>query len=539
VSGPALFLGRIGRLLGGSTGGAVGVERGAGVVRISTEGGAPVAGASLRELVESQGMAGRGAAAMLEGNEVLVRRLTLPPMKKSDVRASLTLECRNLVGYPIEEAVIRHEVLGRSAQGPGTDVLVAVAPRRAVLETCRALEAAGLTPAHLTIRPVALRALLRSLPSLDREEAVAYLDLGPRESHISIFRGDEIRFTRECGVGVASFVDALRSIVVPGQGVRLLDAAEAESLLSEQGVAGTEKDGGREGGIPASAVAIMLRPSLERLVRELWNSIDYVHEQFQGSSVSRIALLGETARVPGLAPYLSGVLKMPVHVVDPGSGVADAALGRGAVAGLCLLETGAVDFLESAGAGAAHRLAEAIPQRIAVAAAAVLLLSISLPAELTLQRERSRVAGLEAKLQGLGEYSETVGRFREARETEARSAAVMAGLRGGTPPWSEVLRDLSHRVGTEARIVSLAPAEPGPEGGAPDASVPAPAEGTELRIEGLVARERLRPEQPLGELMASLERSPYVDRVELQTCQAVGPLQSRFVLSARLVRGTP
>jgi hypothetical protein len=37
--------------------------------------------------------------------------------------------------------------------------------------------------------------------------------------------------------------------------------------------------------------------------------------------------------------------------------------------------------------------------------------------------------------------------------------------------------------------------------------------------------------------MASLESSPYVDQVALQTCQGVTAAESRFVLEARLTSG--
>ncbi|HEX3113683.1 MAG TPA: pilus assembly protein PilM [Candidatus Eisenbacteria bacterium] len=533
MSGAQAFTRRLGALLGESSRALIGVERGQGWARVLAPGEPPRAGTSIRELVEALGLDGRSAAAMLEGSEVVVRRLTLPPMKGADLRAALALECRNLIGYPIEEAVIRHEVLGPSVQGTGVDVLVAVAPKRAILESIRALESAGLVPRRLTIRATALRSLLRSARSLDREEEVAYLDLGPRESHITIFRGDEIRFTRECGVGVASFIDALRSIVVPGQGVRLLDAGDAESLLLSHGVVG----GGEErpsSEIPASAVLVMLRPSLERLTRELWNSVDYVHEQFHGQTVSKIALLGETARVPGLAAYLAGVLKMPVETVDSES--QGGALAWGAVAGLGHLDPGAIDFLEPSNLGPLSRVAEAVQPRVAIAATLVLLLSVSLPAEMSVQRERARVMDLERKLASVAPYADQVVRFREARSEEASSDAVMASLRGPTPAWAEVLRDLSHRVGSDARLLSVALVEPKPEDADAAAAATTPGAVT-IRIEGLVKRERLRPEAPLGDLMASLESSPYVDQVALQTCQAMGPAQSRFVLEARLTSG--
>ncbi|HET9941155.1 MAG TPA: pilus assembly protein PilM [Candidatus Eisenbacteria bacterium] len=532
MTGARAFTRRLGALLGETSRALIGVERGQGWARVFAPGGPPSAGTSVRELVEALGLGGRSAAAMLEGSEVVVRRLTLPRMKGGDLRAALALECRNLIGYPIEEAVIRHEVLGPSVQGAGVDVLVAVAPKRAVLESIRALESAGLVPRRLTIRAVALRSLLRSARSLDRDEDVAYLDLGPRESHITIVRGDEIRFTRECGVGVASFIDALRSIVVPGQGVRLLDAGEAETLLLSHGVlGGREEQPSSE--IPASAVLVMLRPSLERLTRELWNSVDYVHEQFHGQTVSKIALLGETARVPGLDSYLAGVLKMPVETVDSEQG---GTLAWGGVAGLSHLDPGAIDFLEPSDLGPLSRVAEAVQPRVAIAATALLLLSVSLPAEMSVQRERARITDLERKLASVAPYADQVVRFREARSEEASSDALMASLRGPTPAWAEVLRDLSHRVGPDARLTSVALVEPKPEDADAEAAATTPGAMT-IRIEGLVKRERLRPEAALGGLMASLETSPYVDRVELVTCQAVGPAQSRFVLEARLSSG--
>jgi Tfp pilus assembly protein PilN len=276
----------------------------------------------------------------------------------------------------------------------------------------------------------------------------------------------------------------------------------------------------------------MLRPSLERLTRELWNSVDYVHEQFHGQTVSKIALLGETARVPGLAAYLAGVLKMPVETVDFES---EGALAWGAVAGLGHLDPGAIDFLEPSHLGPLSRVAEVVQPKVAIAATAVLLLSVSLPAEMSVQRERARVTDLEHKLATVAPYADQVVRFREARSEEASSDAVMASLRGPTPPWSEVLRDLSHRVGTDARLMSVALVEPKPDD-ADAAAATVPGVAT-IRIEGLVRRERLRPEAPLGTLMASLEQSPYVDQVALVTCQAVGAAQSRFVLEARLTSG--
>lgn len=485
----------------------------------------------LRDLVLEGGLRGRPAAALLEGNDVLVRRLSLPPLRRRDLLAALTLECRRHVPYPLEEAEIRFETLGPSTQTPGgQDLLVAVAPRRAVEEARKTLEDAGLGPAVLTIRPVVIRALVRSMPP-EGDEATAYLEMGTRESQITVLRGDEIRFTRDCGVGVGSFADALRSIVVPGQGTVALGAEEAERLLFACGVPRPDRDGIAPEGVPLAAVSVMLRPILERLVRELWNSLDYVHEQFHGQAVARVRLLGEGTAIPGLAEHLSGILKIPVERADT-YGERGGGLEWTSASGLARVAPGGINFLEPAGAGAAYRIAEAVPQRVAVAAAALLLVSVALPAQVTLVRERQRVAALESEIASIAPHRSQVERFRAARRLEERSRILHARLSAGAPVWSEVLRDLSHRVGRDARLVSVAFVRPRDEA-AVTLAEPVPG-GRTVRIEGLLRRDGYRSERELAELMDAVERSPWWRDVRLVSAQAMGPGRTRFALLATI-----
>jgi type IV pilus assembly protein PilM len=523
--------------------GLVGVERsgdGYRVVDSRVEAGEDGARAyrPLRDLVLERKLRGRPAAAILEGMDVFVRRLSLPPLRRQDLLPALTLECRTHVPYPLEEAEIRFEVLGPSDQASGgRDVLVAVAPRAAVEEARRALEESGLRPVALTIRPVAMRALVRSTPPSSRGEVTAYLDMGERESQISVFRDDEIRFTRDCGVGIASFTDALRSIVVPGQGTIALGADEAERLLFACGVPRPERDGLAPEGVPVAAVSIMLRPILERLVRELWNSLDYVHEQFQGQAVTRVRLTGEGMAIPGLAEHLAGILKIPVDRADSH----DERGGRlewTPAGGLARLHPGGINFLEPARAGAAYRIAEAIPQKVALAVAVVLLVSVALPAQVTLVRERQRVTALESELAGVAPHRSQVEAFRGARRMEERSRVLHARLSGGTPRWSEVLRDLGHRVGRDARLVSLAFVERPREGSALPDVAPLAGDGERtVRIDGLLRRDGYRSERELAELMDSLERSPWWRDVRLVSAQAAGPGRTRFTLLASVSEG--
>jgi type IV pilus assembly protein PilM len=502
---------------------------------------------ALRDLVSELGLRGKNAAAAVSGSDVVIRRMSLPEMSRSDLLAALALECRKYINFPIEDSEFRYEIVGRSDRGGNRELLlsVCVAHRRRIAEIRETLEESGLRACLLTSRPVALRALVRAAGMMPSEEVVAYLDIGGANTHITVLKGSDIRFSREFGVGGATLTEALRAIVVPGHGTIELSYEEAEALKRAHGIPIGPEEAGHAGRIPLSAVSIMLRPILERLARELWNSFDYCNEQFQGEAVSRLVLLGAGARVRNLADYLTGVLKIPVVRADLAESMGEVARPsrRKASAGaeppselglgLALTERGAPNFATPSGAGIPYRLAEAIPQRIAAAAAAVLLFSVALPSHINVVNERLKLEGLKGNLAGLASKTEAVRRFRAAREEETRLHDLLAHLTGGQVLWSYALRDLSHRIGPDVRLTLLEVLEP--QAGttaAGTAAAPGDRPARQIRLTGLLHTQDRRPEDVVGELMQSLERSPVFGQVRLEGCQAVSTSVSSFVMTA-------
>jgi hypothetical protein len=198
-----------------------------------------------------------------------------------------------------------------------------------------------------------------------------------------------------------------------------------------------------------------------------------------------------------------------------------------------MLGRGSLNFLEPATTGMSYRIAEAIPQRIAIGVAAMLLLSVSLPAQVSVLRERQEVGRLQSALISLEPRTDALRRFRAAREEETRLQDLLARLSGGQVLWSFVLRDLSHRIGPNARLTAIEVVDP-----APPANNAAP--GTEpprrrLRLTGLLKTgDTERPEKGLGELMQVLAQSRVVEQVQLEGCQAISTSLSSFTLTAVL-----
>lgn len=496
---------------------------------------------ALAAMVAELGAAGRPAVAALSGPDIVVRRLSMPAMRQADLRSALELECRRHVNYPIAEAEIRFELLEPASKGRELSVLVVIAPRRRVEERRALVLSAGLRPWAITVAAAGLRADLERRGALAPNEVVAYLDIGTDASQIVVLKGRDIRFSRDLAFGQQTLAAALRQIVVPGVGTVERTPEAAEELLRTSGVPLGAEEANFVDGVPLAAVGIMLRPTLERLVRDLWNSFDYCNEQFLGEAVSRVVLLGPGARLRNLAGYLGGVLKMPVRAADDPSQRGAEMAGNGheglveATASGVMLASISRDTLNFSAGGPGEGIswiAEAVPAPAVAAAAALLIVSIAAPAEIQNAQVRQRVATLRHGLEQLGSQSSAVAQFRAERAEEARLEALMARLTGSQVVWSTLLRDLSHRIGADVRLTAvevLDPAAATPSGAAPVAPEP-----RSLRISGLLRTEGAPAERTLAALMNSLGSSPEFDQVRLEGCERVAPGLSGFTLTARL-----
>ncbi len=491
---------------------------------------------------------GRPAIAALSGPDIVVRRLSMPVMRPADLRSAIELECRRHVNYPLAQAEITHEALGRNASGREQSVLVVIAPRRRVEERRALLHSAGLRPWSITVPAVGLRADLERRGALVSTEVVAYLDVGVESSQIVVLKGRDIRFSRDLAFGLQTMAGALRQIVVPGVGTVDRSPEAAEELLRSSGVPLGVDEATFIEGVPLSAVSVMLRPTLERLVRELWNSFDYCHEQFLGEAVTSVVLLGPGARLRNLGRYLSGVLKMPVVAADqPREGESpdvESSQEGSAASGVALasISRDTLNFLGGSPEGVLAAAIEIVPSPAVAAAAALLVLSIAAPAEVQNAKARQRVASLREDLQALATQSVAVARFRAAREEEARLQALVGRLTGSQVVWSSVLRDLSHRIGADVRLTNVEVIDPATGGAAtgatPASAAPATPPARSLRLSGLLRSSSGAGGDPtervLAALLQSLGASPIFDQVRLDGCERVAPELSTFTLTARL-----
>jgi type IV pilus assembly protein PilM len=482
---------------------------------------------------------------LIAGLDVVLRRTTMPEMSRADLLSALTLEAHKHVPFPAEHIALDVERLGTSAEPGRSELLVAACDRRHLSEVHRLLVDAGLKVLGLTVPPLAFRSVMRHTRMAGSDEVTAVFDVGMRATTLCIFKRDELRFSRELSMGSEAFTEALRTIIVPGQATVTLTHEEAERLKLEHGIPMGEDEKKVAGGIPLAHVAIMLRPALERLAREIWGSFDYCNEEFFGESVQRVFLTGRGARLRNLAPYLEGVLKVPVTLLDLGRDViswseAGQEPGPGSLGfapALALEDFTGINLvraLEPASARVRDRVGAVITlPRVATAAA----LALTVDASLTLLHH----AEADSRVRALHKAHAAVqARQPDLQSLETRMQALrthqvlLARLSGGRTDWALLLKDLSLRVGASLRLSEVRPEE-----SRPDPTAPAGTPGQpRLVLEGTLGLASQRPEQDLAATLRSLMNSPFLQDVRLVECAPDEQGRNRVVISCGL-RGTP
>lgn len=498
---------------------------------------------ALGELVRSHGLRGKQAVGLVYGLDVVLRRTVMPSMPHADLLSALELDAHKYVPFPSDRIALDYEVIGPTADAGQVELLVAACDRERLAEIYEILSSSGLKVRGITVPPLAFRNLMRHTSLAGSPEVTAFFDVGHRSTNLCIFKGAELRFSRELSLGSHAFTEALRTIIVPGQGTIKLTEEEAERLKLEHGIPMGEDEKKIVGGVALANVGVMLRPTLERLVREIWSSFDYCNEEFFGESVQRVFLTGRGARLINLAAYLESVLRVPVAMFDLG---AELAISSGKPAGeldslgfapaLGLEDFSGINLeralLPAEGARARAVAAYLTIPRMATAA----LLAVAVDAallELHHDGVQQRVTAVETAQARMTREAPELIKIQARMKASQNRAAIRAQLAMGAPDWSLVLKDLSLRIGPEVRLREIRPEMTHPD----QASQPGAMPEQRLVLDGNVDKWVDRPELVVAATMRSLMASAFFSDVRLVESAPSDSSGTRVVITCALRSG--
>jgi type IV pilus assembly protein PilM len=255
----------------------------------------------------------------LSGADIHIRRISLPPMPKSELREAVRWEMKTHLPFPVESAQVDFHILGESGEKDlkKLDLVAVACPQHLIDRSLAIAEGAGLRPIHLGVGPFALWNLLSTFGHFEKEAAIGLVDLGAEKTGIYLFQDGILQFGREVTPGGMDLTRAVMEGMDSDEEPHLL-YDRAEKIKHEMGIPSKvfyEKTGDQS--TNRSKIPYLVRPVLERLMAEIARSLDYYRTQSHLERIDRLFLTGGGANIKNVATYLSETLRLTVERLNP------------------------------------------------------------------------------------------------------------------------------------------------------------------------------------------------------------------------------
>lgn len=234
--------------------------------------------------------------------QLVVRETSVSNLPAKERRRALPFQVRDMLPLAVERSLLDFRPLEEPGDNPTVRGLLIATPKDAVMDLVQAVERAGL---HVVNVDLASFALLRAASRLDAQ-IEAIVDIGAAVTSVIVHADGEPLFVRTVPRGGVEITESIAT--------RLgIPAAEAEALKCRYGLHGDERPDS------ATAVGDAVRP----LISELRSSFTYLASGERQKQVTRIALCGGSALMPGLAEHVQKQLGVSVVYADNASRLRD------------------------------------------------------------------------------------------------------------------------------------------------------------------------------------------------------------------------
>ena len=295
----------------------------------------------LQAALGSFGLPSRGVEiwSNISAARVEIRRLIIPKLPKKQLYNAVYWTYKKEAPFDEKESVFDFEILGDLTDDGvrKTEVVAYTAPKREVTALTSLFERCGCPLSGVTIIPFALQNLFRSgwIPTQQGESCSIYV--GRNWSRIDVFADGNLLLSRGVKAGLNSMVEAVRSARVANGTMEVegfvmepdpdhpVDDQEARRLFDDflkSGSGGATTVDSRE---QSDRVFHLIKPALDRLIRQVERTFEHFAANFGGRSVSRVFISGRVSTQHRMVEYIGSQLNMPMEIMDTFAG---APLGR-------------------------------------------------------------------------------------------------------------------------------------------------------------------------------------------------------------------
>lgn len=298
-------------------GGAIEVGAAVAVSRRATTGENPLTPEmieSIKQRLETGSFHGRECVMTFPDHWLATRSVRLPVMPENETNAALALEAAERLGFddenPGEVSWVR---AGRVRQGDDSrDEIILVGVERAPLTNLvDAVAETGLRP--IAVEPsflsIARAYSRRHRRQGDTEVVRAILDIGRRNTGVSVLKGDNVAFYKPLRVSGSDFTDAVAK--------KLSIGADSAFELRQQRIAASCGAATACDESVDRSIYEAVRPLIDELAKETALCLRYFSVAFTGERPTMVLTAGDDAAEPKLAEALAETLRIEARVGAP------------------------------------------------------------------------------------------------------------------------------------------------------------------------------------------------------------------------------
>lgn len=242
---------------------------------------------------------GNKAVACLGRENVILRRLSLPPMSRKEVGEAMKFEVEKHINIPLEELIYNYTPLNYS-RGKEIDILLAAVSRQVVDMYQEIMERAGLYPAALEVQVLALT---RNLPFyFNKKAGYSYpdyfilLDIGEDSTGMVILEKGDYSFHRNLSVGSRTILKG----IMDSYGISREEILEKVELGQLSRLKGAEE-------------------SANPLSEEIQRTLNYYlyKKEIRKIDCKGMLITGGISGIKGIDSWLSSALNIPAQSMNP------------------------------------------------------------------------------------------------------------------------------------------------------------------------------------------------------------------------------
>jgi type IV pilus assembly protein PilM len=275
------------------------VIAGRGVVAVERADDPRAMAEAIHAALADAGADGEPVVAAVGGPEVVIRQVSLPPVPPAKILPALEIQHRELGLLPPGESVMDAQVLRRSKDGMGNEILSVGVPRARIDERIRLLQQASVTVKILDVEPLALLNGALHLIGLDSGELLVLLTVGRRQSVLCVFSEQGPVVARYLNIGAENFAEQLAAALGPsvssvkdfGKALSAADTVKAEAACREL---------------------------VERMAEDIRLSLAFYRTEYDRESLPRYAI-GGSVFLPNIPRWVADRLGLgaPLETMDP------------------------------------------------------------------------------------------------------------------------------------------------------------------------------------------------------------------------------